>query len=199
MSSGGSGVGMGGVYVVVGLIFLLVVRRMVRVFRGTRVSISRTIGFSIYYLAFAAFLIAISYFAGGISVTDLAVYALIGAAGLYGSYLFSNRRIGFWKTPDGSIYYRGAVIIYIVYLIAFVARMTIDVVLIGPQAFTFSFTGAPGAASPTAIDAGIATDCLLSLGSGLLIGRNIRVAGRYRQILAGREEVPDTPPKITYL
>lgn len=198
MSSGGAGAGYSSVYVILGLILLLVIRRMARVFRGTRVSIGRTITFSIYYGGFAALLVAISYTAGGVSVTDLVLYALIGAVGLYGSYVFSNRRIGFWKAADGAVYYKGAVIIYLIYLVAFISRISIDLAFIGPQAFTFSFSGTT-ALSGAAIDAGIATDFLLCFGSGLLIGRNIRVMKRYNLIMAGKEEVGDAPPKITYL
>jgi len=199
MSSGGTGAGASTVYIILGLIVLLMIRRMVRVFRGTKVSVARTVAFSIYYFGFAALLIAASYLAGGVSITEVFIYALVGVAGLYGSYLVSNKRIGFWKTADGSIYFKGAVVIYLIYLAALIARIAIDVVLIGPQAFAFSVNGASTPLSPTAIDAGVATDCLLALGSGLLIGRNIRVASRYREILAGKEEVSDVPPKIRYL
>jgi hypothetical protein len=171
---------------------------MFRTFRGSKVSTGRTIAYSAYYFAFAILLIAVSYAAGGISATYLVLYAIVGAVGVYGSYVFSNTRIGFWKAEDGTIYYRGAVIIYLIYLVAFVARITIDLVFIGPSAFSFSFTSLP-TLSTTAIDAGIVTDLLLCLGAGLLIGRNIRVLKRYNGIMAGREQVSDVPPKITYL
>jgi len=48
------------------------------------------------------------------------------------------------------------------------------------------------------------TSVLLSLdvlvhrrGRGLLTGRNIRVMKRYNLIMSGKEQVGDTPPKIT--
>jgi len=200
MASSGSGAGGGDstIYVVLGIILLVVVRRMLRVFRGSKVSTGRTIAYSAYYFAFAVILIAVSYTAGGISATYLVLYAIIGALGVYGSYVFSDRRIGFWKAEDGAIYYRGAVIIYLIYLVAFIARITIDLVFIGPAAFSFSVTS-PAVLSTTAIDAGIVTDLLLCLGAGLLIGRNIRVLKRYNGIMAGKEQVSDVPPKITYL
>jgi hypothetical protein len=170
---------------------------MFRVIRGSKVSKGRTIAFSAYYAVFAVLLIGVSYASDGVSTIDLILYALIGALGIYGSYIFSNRRIEFWKTADGSIYYKGAVIIYLIYLVALIARIGIDLVFIGPQAFTFSFGGSAPVLSATAVDAGIVTDCLLSLGAGLLIGRNVRVLKRYNLIVAGKEEVSDTPPKIT--
>jgi len=55
------------------------------------------------------------------------------------------------------------------------------------------------ALSSTAIYAGIATDVLLSLGAGLLVGRNLRVMKRYDAIVAGKEAVADTPPNIPLL
>ena len=109
MASSGSGAGGGdsSIYIVLGVILLIVVRRMVRVFRGSKVSTGHTIGYSLYYFAFAVILIAVSYTAGGISATYLVLYAIVGALGVYGSYTFSDRRIGFWKAEDGAIYYRG--------------------------------------------------------------------------------------------
>lgn len=195
MSSSGSGTGYTSVYVFLGVLLLLVIRRFSRVVRGTKVSRGRTIVFSAYYLGFAALLIAVSVSAGGVSLTDVLLYVLVGAVGGYGSYLFSDRRIGFWKGPDGSIWYKGAIVVYLVYIVGLVARIAIDLAFIGPQAFTFSI-GAPPSLTPTTIDAGIATDLLLALGSGLLTGRNLRVMKHYDLIMAGKEQVSETPPDI---
>ena len=187
------------IYIFLGVLILLVLRRFARVIRGSRVSRGRTIAFAVYYLAFAALLIAVSVLSGGVSPDYLALYVLVAVVGAYGSYVFSNNRLGFWKGADGSIYYKGAILVYVIYLVGLITRIAIDLVLIGPQAFTFS----PGAATPTlsatAIDAGIVTDVLLALGSGLLTGRNIRVMKRYDLIVAGKEQVPDTPPKVPLL
>jgi hypothetical protein len=199
MSSSSSAGGSSTIYIILGILILLITRRIFRVIRGQKVSVGRTIAFSVYYFGFAAILIAASYTAGGVSVTDLVLYGLIGAVGVWASYVFSNRRIAFWKTSDGSIYYKGAIIIYMIYLVALITRIGIDLAFIGPQAFSFNF-GAPSAAlSSTEIDAGIATDVLLSLGAGLLIGRNVRVLKRYNLIMAGKEEVPDSPPSVAMI
>jgi hypothetical protein len=199
VSSGGSNPDYSSVYIFLGILMLLVIRRFSRVIRGSKVSKSRTIAFSIYYLGFAGLLIAVSVVSGGVSAVDLVLYALVGVAGAYGSYVFSDARIGFWKGADGSIYFKGAIIVYIIYIVGLFARIAIDLVFIGPQAFTFSISGASPALSSTAIDAGIATDVLLSLGAGLLVGRNLRVMKRYDAIMAGKEAVTDTPPKISLL
>ena len=198
-SSAGAGANDSSVYVFLGILMLLVIRRFSRVIRGSKVSRSRTIVFSVYYLGFAGLLIAVSVVAGGVSAVDLMLYALVGAVGAYGSYAFSDRRMGFWKAADGSIYYKGAIIVYLIYIVGLIVRIAIDLAFIGPQAFTFTFSGGSPTLSSTAIDAGIATDVLLSLGVGLLVGRNLRVMKRYGAILAGTEAVTDTPPNVPLL
>jgi hypothetical protein len=85
----------------------------------------------------------------------------------------------------------------LIYIAGLVARIAIGIVFIGPQAF--SFVATPGALPPdaSAVDAGIVTDVLLSLGAGLLVGRNARVLRRYSLISRGQETVSDAPPKIS--
>jgi hypothetical protein len=196
MSSGsGASGGDSSIYIFLGIMILLVLRRFSRVVRGSKVSKGRTVAFSIYYLAFASLLIAVSIAAGGVSPDFLVLYVLVGAVGVYGSYVFSDARIGFWKTADGSIWYKGAILVYAIYIVGLVARITIDLVFIGPNAFSFS--PSTSAVSPTAVDAGIVTDILLALGSGLLTGRNIRIMKRYAAIVAGKEQVGDSPPTIS--
>jgi hypothetical protein len=193
--SGGSS---GSIYFVLAILVLLLVRRTFRVMRGSRVSRGRTLVFTAWYFAFAGILIGISYAAGGVGPTDLALYLLVGAVGLFVSDKLSDRRIGFWKGADGQIYYRGAVIIYIVYIVALIARLSIDLIYIGPQAFNFDFSSTV-VPSATAVNAGIVTDVLLCLGAGMIIGRNIRVLKRLSLIQAGKEQVTDEPPKISFL
>lgn len=195
MSSSG-GTDYSSVYVFLGVLILLVIRRFSRVIRGTRVSTGRTVVFSLYYLGFASILIAVSFVAGGVSTEFIAPYVLVAAAGAYGSYLFSDRRMGFWRSADGSIWYRGAILVYVVYIVGLIARIAIDLAFIGPAAFAFTAQGPVVTLSPTAVAAGIATDFLLALGSGLLTGRNLRVMKRYNLIVAGKEQVGDAPPDV---
>jgi hypothetical protein len=195
-SSAGSGANDSTVYIFLGILILLVIRRFSRVIRGSKVSLSRTIIFSVYYLGFAGLLIAVSVLYGGVSATDLVLYALVGAVAAYASYIFSDKRIGFWKGADGSIYYKGAIVVYLIYIVGLITRIAVDLVFIGPQAFSFSVGGTTTTLSSTAIDAGIFTDLLLCLGVGLLVGRNLRVMKRYNAIMAGKEQVTDTPPNV---
>lgn len=198
MSSGsGASSGDSSIYIFLGIMLLLILRRFSRVVRGSRVSKGRTIAFMIYYLAFASLLIAVSIAAGGVSPDFLALYVLVGAVGVYVAYAHSNKTIGFWKAADGSIWYKGAIVVYIVYIVALITRIAVDLYFIGPSAFNFS--GPPTALSATTIDASILVDILLALGSGLLTGRNIRIYRRYEGILAGKEQVGDTPPDMPLL
>jgi hypothetical protein len=197
MSSGGSGAGYTGVYIFLAILVLIVIRRLRVVTKGSKVSKARTWGFSAYYVILAAVFSSSSFIIGGVSPIFALLYVAVGAAGAYESYLFSDRRIGFWKGADGSIYSKGAVVIYLIYTVALVARIVIGIVFIGPQAFSFVPTlGAPPP-DASAVDAGIVTDCLLAFGAGLLVGRNARVMKRYSLIVQGKETVSETPPKIS--
>ena len=197
MSSGGSGAGYTGVYIFLAILVLIVVRRLRVVTKGSKVSRARTWIFSAYYAILAAFVSLSSFTIGGASPVYALLYVAVGAAGAYGSYLFSDKRISFWKGADGSIYSKGAVVIYLIYVAALVARIAIGIVYIGPQAF--SFVATPGAPPPgaSAVAAGIVTDCLLAFGAGLLVGRNARVMKRYSLIVQGKETVTETPPKTS--
>jgi hypothetical protein len=198
-SSAGSGANDSTIYIFLGILILLVIRRFSRVMRGSKVSLGRTLLFSVYYLGFAGLLIAVSVISGGVGAVDLVLYALVGGIGAYASYVVSNSRIGFWKAADGSIWYKGAIIVYLIYIVGLIARIAIDLIFIGPAAFSFSLGGAQPTLSSTAIDAGIATDLLLCLGVGLLVGRNVRVMKRYNAIVAGKEQVTETPPDVPLL
>jgi hypothetical protein len=197
VSSGSPNTDYSSVYLFLGVLLLVVVRRLSLVLKGSKVSKVRTVIFSGYYVVLAVFFALGSFTIGGASPAYALLYLALGVAGGYGSYLFSNGRIGFWKGADGSIYYKGAVIIYVIYLVGLVTRIAIDLAYIGPQAFTFTMPSSATQLSATAIDAGIFTDCLLIFGAGLLVGRNARVMKRFSSILHGKETVPDAPPKIS--
>jgi hypothetical protein len=174
-------------YIFLIFIVIVVAIRLRRVIYGTRVSAARTIGYSVFYAAFGAFFIGSSFFLG-VPVEYAALYAALAAIAAYLSYLFADKRIWFWKGSDGGIYYKGGVIIYLIYLAALVARIAVDILLIGPAAFSFSI--APEAATPTELLGFTLTDSMLMFGVGLLIGRNARVYKRYQNIVRGTEQLP---------
>ena len=167
------------------IIILVIITRIYRNFHGVRVSAVRTIGYTIFYFLFGVFFVSASFFEG-VDLIYLAPDAVLLILAAVWSHRYSDKRIQFWRTGSGdnsAIYYRGGVMIYLIYLVGLVARLGIEFVVIGPSAFFF----APGSISPSAVMGFAITDAILMFGIGLLIGRNIRVYMRYRMILEGKE------------
>lgn len=164
-------------------VLLRVVRRTVANYRGTKFSLSTTYVFSAIYVGIGVVFSLLSFFEG---VTILLAFpeAILAAAAAVGSYRYTDRRISFWKGADGDIYFKGGVIIYLIYIVGLVARLAIDLVLIGPSSFDFSTSVV---LSGTALYGSTATDLLLTFGVGLLLGRSLRVARRYDRIISGQE------------
>jgi len=170
------------------LIALRVVRRTYANYRGTRFSLARTIIFAAVYVA-VGILFSLLSFVGGVSPLLAIPQAALAGVAVYLSYRYTDRRITFWRVASGSLYFRGGILIYLVYLAGLLARLTIDVAFIGPSMFSFA-SSSP--LSGTALYGSMATDLLLIFGVGLLIGRNIRVVRRYRMIQRGEESVPES-------
>lgn len=176
------------VILVVAFILIRVSRRVLASHKGARFSISRTYTYTaVYVLVGAGF--------SGLSYTEGVPYALalpeiaIAAGAAVGSYLYSDRRITFWKEGE-ALYFRGGVIIYVIYLVGLVARLSLDIVFLGPAAFSFATATLTG----TALYSTMATDLLLILGVGLLLGRAVRLAKRYGKISRGEEKVEAVKP-----
>jgi len=189
MTSSGGNAASSATYFVFFLL-LIVVLRIRRVISGTRISKARSIAYSIYYAAFASVFMAGSFLSGVpayYGVADLAV----GAVGLYGAHRLVNSRLIFWRASDGSVYSKGGLPIYLIYVAALVIRLSIDLVFV-PSALDFTVSNST--LSSTALIAETATDALLAFGAGLLIGRNIRLYQRYLAIESGKEAIPDSPP-----
>jgi len=180
------------ILVIFALIIFSAVRRLYSMHRGTRFSMGRTILFLVIYSAIGLIFSATSFYEG-VPLVLAPLYALVLIAAAAGSYIYSDKRITFWRRDDGAIYFRGGVIIYIIYLVGLIIRLTIDYVVIGPSVFTFT-TGFT--LTGTDLYATIATDLLLMFGVGLLIGRNLRVLRRYRRIERGEDTIPDTPSPL---
>jgi hypothetical protein len=169
---------------------LFSLRRVYRSYKGTRFSMGRTIGFVVVYVAIGAVFSTLSFFEG-VSLLFAAPYVAVLIAALIFSYRFTDRRISFWKGGDGSVYFKGGVVLYIIYIVGLIARLSIDVAVFGNNLFVVNpsvvLTG-------TDLYATIGTDLLLMFGLGLLIGRNARVFKRYQMIERGKEPLPDSPP-----
>ena len=179
------------VFVVIILFILFrVVRRTLANYRGTVFSLSKAIAYSAVYVALGVGFSALSFFEG-VPYVIAVPEVLIAAVAAFGSYRYTDKRISFWKPSDGPLYFRGGIVIYLIYIVGLVTRLAIDVVFIGPSLFSFAstiqLTGA-------ALYGSMATDILLIFGVGLLMGRNVRVVRRYGKLQRGEEPIPTTPP-----
>src|SRR4029077_20657771 len=122
------------------IIILIVILRIVRNFRGVRVSIGRTIGYIIFYFAFGLFFVIPSFFEG-VPIYYAALDAVALAIAAVISHNLADRRLVFWRAADGSIWYKGGIVIYLIYVAGLIARLSVDFLVIGPSAFSFSFGG----------------------------------------------------------
>jgi len=179
-------------YLVIAIFVLAILRISWRTFanyKGTAFSMAKTFVYAAIYVALGVAFSALS-FVEGVSYLMVIPELAILAAAAYASYRYSDSRISFWKTDQGSLFFRGGIGIYLIYLAGFLTRLTIDVAFVGPSMFDFaSIVQLNGAA----LYASMASDLLLTLGVGLLIGRNVRVTKRYHLIERGLELAPSLP------
>jgi len=179
-------------YLVVAVFVLAVLRISWRTFanyKGTLFSMTRTFVYAGIYVTLGVAFSALS-FVEGVSYLMAIPEILIVAAAAYASYRYTDGRISFWKSAEGSLFFKGGIGIYLVYLAGFLARLAIDVAFVGPSMFSFASIVQLGGA---ALYASMASDLLLTLGVGLLIGRNVRVTKRYHLIQQGLELAPSLP------
>ena len=174
-----------GLLLIFGFIMLVAILRAYRTYVGTRLKLGRTIFFTGFYFVFGSALVATS-FVEGIPALYSIPNAIIFTLAAIWSYLYTDRRITFWRSSQGQLYLRGGVIIYLIWMLAIVARILIDISLIGPSALFF----APNQVLSGPVTLGLTmTDSILMLGIGLVVGRNVRVLQRYSGINSGREVV----------
>ena len=181
-------------FIIMALIIILRIRKVVL---GTKVNTKKTIIFSVYFIAIASFLVYNSFLIGGIPFVYIALYFAIAVAAVYCSYMYSKSVLSFWELPtsnnNGSnataTYTKGGLSIYIVYIVALSIRIMINFLFIGSDKLYFNnqpllandTTSAilimPLLAtdSTTALFAFIATDILVIIGAGLVVGRNARI------------------------
>ena len=179
-------------YLIVAVLLLALVRigwRTIANYKGTMFSMTRTVAYAGIYVTLGVAFSILSFFEG-VSYLMVAPEIAIVAAAAYLSYRYSDGRISFWKGDEGSLFFKGGIGVYLIYLVGFLTRLAIDVAFVGPSMFDFAsiiqLTGA-------ALYASMASDLLLTLGVGLLIGRNVRVTQRYHLIQQGVELAPTLP------
>jgi hypothetical protein len=174
---------------------IIIIFRIRRVVQGTKVSVKKTIIFSVYYLA--SFLVYNSFLIDSVPFAYAVSYPAVVVASGYGSYKYSKRILSFWKlstngdeNSSSTIYAKGGLAIYLLYVAALIVRITINFIFIGSEKFYFNnqesiLENSSSAIlimpplihtdSATMILAFTVTDFLLMVGAGLLIGRNARV------------------------
>lgn len=156
-----------------------------------RFSVGRTVVYAVFYVALGSAFSIISFFEG-VSLIFAVPYVLLLLGAVVFSYRFSHRRISFWQGSDG-VYFRGGVVLYIIYVIGLIARLSIEYIVFGANLFVIN----PSITlTSTDLYATIATDLLLMFGLGLLIGRNAKVLNLYRKIERGEEKLPDSPAPL---
>ena len=190
--SSGLPYGLDAYYLVIAVFVLAVLRISWRTFanyKGTVFSMTKTFVYAGTYVTLGVAFSALS-FVEEVSYLMVIPEVAILATAAYASYRYSDGRISFWKNEEGSLFFKGGIGIYLVYLAGFLARLAIDVAFVGPSMFDFtSIIRLSGAA----LYASMASDLLLTLGVGLLIGRNFRVTKRYHMIQRGIELAPSLP------
>jgi hypothetical protein len=125
-------------------------------------------------------------------------YSAVVVTSGYGSYKYSKRILSFWKLSTNgdensnasTIYAKGGLAIYMLYVVALIVRSAINFIFLGSEKFNFNnqqtiLENSSSAIlimpplihtdSATMILAFTVTDFLLMVGAGLLIGRNARV------------------------
>jgi hypothetical protein len=176
----------------------MVILRIRKAIKGTKVNPKRTIIFSAYLVAISLFLVYNSFLIDNVPsiyvIPDLVV-VLIAA---YCSYIYSKRTLSFWKLLDNNnassdIYVKGGLSIYFLYVAALTIRIAIGFLFIGSQNFSFNnqreiFGGNTASViaplfhtdSTTTIFAFAITDILLLIGVGLIMGRSTIILKYYQ-------------------
>jgi hypothetical protein len=150
--------------------------------KGTKINIKKSTIFLIYYILIVSYLIYNS-FSTGVPLTYLLPYVMIIILSGYYSYWYSKRNLLFWRDNDNNLYAKGGLLIYLIYITALVVRIVINLVFIGYQEVNFTESGNIVIINHPLVHMGfktriislIVTDLLITIGTGMLIGRYARV------------------------
>ena len=181
------------------IIMIISVLRIRRSIQGTKVNVKKTIIFSAYFVAITSFLVYNSFLIGSVAVLFVIPYFAVVIVTIYYSYIHSKRSLSFLKLPDSkggdsTIYVKGGLSMYFLYVAALTIRVVINFLFIGSEKFYFNkeqtILGNENATAimpflhttPAMITlASTVTDFLLIIAMGLIIGRNARVLRYYYQ------------------
>ncbi len=166
---------------ILALIVLLLIRRTIALYQGARYGNVRIFaygGFSMVLFGyFAASTIYVAWSVWGpTALALLAPYLAIVALTAWFVRPIVERRVQFDTRPDG-VYYRLPILIPVLYLVFFIARVSVEIGLFGLASIaTFSI---PSVVSTLDLVILIAFDLLFGASIGLLLGRGLGVRKAY--------------------
>ncbi len=179
------------------IVISMIILRLRKAIKGTKVNIKRTIIFSTYLVAISVFLVYNSILIDNVPGVSVIPDLVVAMAAVYCSYIYSKRTLSFWKLPDNgnasfAIYVKGGLSVYFLYVAALTIRIIINFLFIGSERFYFynqrAIIGGNTIAliaplfhtnPATTIMAFTITDILLLMGVGLIIGRSTMILKYY--------------------
>jgi hypothetical protein len=173
------------------VIVIVIVTRLKWTKHGRKVTNTKIITESIFFLSLSSIVVFDSFYDVRIPILYLIPYLIVFLGVAYYSYLHSNRLMSFWKeSKSGSIYVKGGTHIHLAYVIGTTSRIIISVLFIGGL-FSPSRRGIIYIDESTLALATIVFDLLLMISVGLLIGINRRILIRYNLIKEGKEKISE--------
>jgi hypothetical protein len=174
------------------IIFLILVfflaRRTVALLQGTRYSVGRLTAFASFYvllfglLAFSTVFTVIGLW-GSIGYALIPAYAAVVVAATLVARPFVQRRVVFESRSDGEWYYRLPVVVPALYLVLFVVRFGVEIVVLGPSFLASPFLPPSLPTGLVAVLVGV--DLLFGMSTGILIGRSVGVYQAFQSRPAG--------------
>ena len=153
------------------IIVLIIVRRVIGMVRGSAVRPARMFAVAALLAGLLVITLLLSYGQLPVWTYGVDVAVLVGASVLATGWV--RRRVVLdWK--DGAWTYRLGPLLPVVYLVLFVVRLALDLVVLGIN----PFAGTPPSATPlTGTTLGIVAvvDALFAFSTGLLVGRTVGV------------------------
>jgi hypothetical protein len=119
------------------IMIIIILFRVRRALHGTKISTVRTVGFSAFFLVVVFSTTSNSLLFGGVHILYSIPYVILLCTAAYVSYRYSNSTLSFWKSAEGSIYLKGGLIIYLIYIGVLIPRIMIEFIFVGPQGYLF--------------------------------------------------------------
>ena len=119
------------------IMVLIIILRIRKVIKGTKVDTKRTIIFSVYFIANASFLVYNSFLIGGIPFAYIVLYFAIAVTAVYCSYMYSKSALSFWESPIYDSCIHTQLSVYIVYVVALSIHIMINFLFIGSDKLYF--------------------------------------------------------------